>query len=237
MDIAFSNYGHEWRKMRKIFFSELMSNARLDASYYLRKQHVKKMMYEIHTKAGQLVDVGELTFVAIVSSVMSMIWGDTLKGAEGTAVDAKYRAVATEQMELLGTPNISDLFPFLARFDLQGIAHRMKKLTGCSEHILDLAINSQNTGENNKQKGFLGYLLQLTKFEDPATSLTLPQVKAILTPLSKQIRGPCCSTAVKGHDRLCEEPYDGSHNNENPSRLLNCNGNLAVKVVGYFVGC
>ncbi|KNA23700.1 hypothetical protein SOVF_022430 [Spinacia oleracea] len=180
MDIAFSNYGHEWRKMRKIFVSELMSNARLDASYYLRKKHVNKMMYEIHRKAGKPVDVGEFAFITIVSSVMSMIWGDTLKGGEDTAIDAEFRAVVTEQMELLGAPNISDLFPLLVWFDLQGITRRMKKITGRSEYILDSAINRHSTGENNKQKGFLGYLLQLTKFEDPATSLTLPQVKAIL---------------------------------------------------------
>uniref|UniRef100_A0A803MCU1 Cytochrome P450 n=1 Tax=Chenopodium quinoa TaxID=63459 RepID=A0A803MCU1_CHEQI len=126
MDIGFSDYGREWRKMRKIFVGEMMSNARLDASFDLRKQHVKKMMYEIYRKAGQQVDIGELTFVTI------------------------------------------------------GIERRVKMISSRCEAMFDSAINHHNMGDTNKQKDFLGHLLQLTKIEDPATSLTLPQVKAML---------------------------------------------------------
>ncbi|XP_021767817.1 cytochrome P450 76C2-like [Chenopodium quinoa] len=132
MDISFSNYGHELRKMRKVFVSEMMNN------------------------------------------------GDTLKGGKSNTVNAEFRALRTEQMEHLGAPNTSDLFPLLARYDLQGIERRMKIITRRCENILDSAINNHNSGENNKQKGFLGHLLHLTKFENPATSLTLPQVKALL---------------------------------------------------------
>lgn len=180
LDIAFSNYGPEWRKMRKIFASEMLSSARLDASSYLRKQHIKKMLHETCKKAGELVDVGELAFLTLVGSVMSMIWGDTMIGDESSVINAEFRAVVNEQLELLGAPNISDLFPLLARFDLQGIERRMKIISRRNEEMIDKAINHHNIGDNIQRNDFLGYLLQCTKGEDPARSLTLPQVKAML---------------------------------------------------------
>ncbi|KNA23697.1 hypothetical protein SOVF_022400 [Spinacia oleracea] len=180
LDIAFSNYGPEWRKMRKIFVSEMLSNARIEDSYDIRKQQVNKMMNETYKKAGQVVDIGELAFVSLVSSVMNMIWGDTLKGDEGSVINSEFRAVVDEQLELLGAPNISDFFPLLAMFDLQGIERRMKIISKRCEVILDKAIKHHSIGENTQLKDFLGHLLQLTKCEDPTTSLTLPQVKAML---------------------------------------------------------
>ncbi|XP_021768400.1 flavonoid 3'-monooxygenase-like [Chenopodium quinoa] len=180
LDIAFSDYGVEWRKMRKIFATEMLSNARLDASYYLRKQHVKKMMNETYEKAGQLVNIGDLAFLTLVGSVMNMVWGDTLKGDEGSVMDSEFRAVVDEQLKLLGAPNISDFFPLLARFDLQGIQRRMRIISKRNEEIYDKAINHHNAGESIQRKDFLGHLMQLTKCEDHARSLTLPQVKAML---------------------------------------------------------
>ncbi|KMT16994.1 hypothetical protein BVRB_2g041990 [Beta vulgaris subsp. vulgaris] len=180
LDIAFSNYGVEWRKMRKIFATEMMSNSRLDASYHLRKKQVKKMIDDTYKKAGQIIDVGELAFSTIGSSVMRMIWGDTLIGGESSVIDSEFRAVVNKQLELLGTPNISDFFPLLARFDLQGIEHRMKIISRRNEEILDKAINRHSIAKNVQCRDFLGYLLQLTKSEDRTRSLTLPQVKAML---------------------------------------------------------
>ena len=179
-DIAFSNYGHEWRKMRKIFASEMLSNSNLDSAYNLRRQQVRKMVADTYEKAGGVVDIGELAFLTIMSSITSMVWGQTLKGDQGCAVKSEFRAVLREFMELLGAPNISDLFPLLARFDLQGIKRRAEKVSCQCDEILDSAINIHNSGEKSGQKDFLGYLLQLTKREDPATSLTLVQVKAML---------------------------------------------------------
>ncbi|KAK4844402.1 hypothetical protein QYF36_019844 [Acer negundo] len=39
-DIAWCSYGHEWKKMQKLFVNKMMSNASLYACYTLRKQEV-----------------------------------------------------------------------------------------------------------------------------------------------------------------------------------------------------
>lgn len=179
-DIAFSDYGQEWRKMRKIFASEMMSRTSLDASYSLRIQHVKKMLKEIYMKAGEQVDIGAIVFLTLISAAMSMIWGDNLEADTSSVINSEFRGVVNELFELLGKPNISDLFPFLAWFDLQGIAHQMKIISSQCEKILDSVINCRNAEEDVERKDFLGFLLQLTECEDPTRSLSLPQVKAIL---------------------------------------------------------
>ncbi|KAL6280135.1 hypothetical protein ACE6H2_017016 [Prunus campanulata] len=48
-------------------------------------------------------------------------------------------------MELLGKPNVSDFFPSLARFDVQGIARRTKQLQSMTEKIFDSAIERQKS--------------------------------------------------------------------------------------------
>jgi len=179
-DIAFSSYSHEWHKMRKIFVNEMLRNSYLDTSYCFRKQQVKKMIAKIYEKAGGVVDIGELAFVAIMNSMMSMVWGQTLKGNKGASIKADLRPMLHEFMELLGMPNISDVFPSLAWFDLQGIGRRMKAISLQFERIIDSAINQYSDVENNGQIDVLGYLLQLTKSKDPAMSLTMVQVKAML---------------------------------------------------------
>ncbi|KMT12583.1 hypothetical protein BVRB_5g098270 [Beta vulgaris subsp. vulgaris] len=147
---------------------------------YLRKQQIKKMISETYKKTGQLIDIGELVFFNLVCSMMSMIWGDTLIGDESSVINSEFRAIVNELMELLGAPNVSDFFPLLARFDLQGIERRMKIISRRNEEIFDKAISRHNMGENIQCRDFLGYLLKLTKSEDPTRSLTLPQVKAML---------------------------------------------------------
>ncbi|KAH9602034.1 hypothetical protein KSS87_007342 [Heliosperma pusillum] len=180
-DVVFTNYGPELRKMKKIFVTEMLSNVNLDASYYLRKQKVKKMINDIYQRAGEVVDIGELGFLTVISSAMSMVWGDSVKGIDGKAINSEFRSVVDEYVILLGKPNISDYLPLLAMFDLQGIRRKMKLIIERFDKMFDLAIEDHNSGDCSSRKTFLGCLLQLTKQDDPATSLTLAQVKGILT--------------------------------------------------------
>ncbi|XP_074294555.1 cytochrome P450 71AU50-like [Silene latifolia] len=183
LDIAFNDYGLEWRKLKKIFVSEMLSSANFDVSYNLRKRHVKKMITKTYRRAGELVDIGDLIFFTIFNSVMSMVWGDTIKGKDGEDIQSfatDFRSLIGDFMLLLGTPNVSDFLPFLACLDLQGIRRRMKSVADRIEMLFDLAIDNHFASNANTQKDILGYLLELTKLKDPAKSLSVPQVKAIL---------------------------------------------------------
>ncbi|XP_058008182.1 cytochrome P450 93A3-like [Hevea brasiliensis] len=115
-DIAFAPYGPEWRLLRKIFVREMQSNANLDAFYSLRRSKVKKSVRDVYgKKIGEPVDVGELAFLTAINMISGMFWGGTL-GQEGEIdIGAKFRVAVAELVEILGKPNVSDFFPFLAR--------------------------------------------------------------------------------------------------------------------------
>lgn len=61
-------------------------------------------------------------FLTTLNVITNMSWGGTVKGEEERAkVGAEFREVVTGIVEQLVKPNISDFYPSLARFDLQGI--------------------------------------------------------------------------------------------------------------------
>ncbi|KAJ6426752.1 hypothetical protein OIU84_022359 [Salix udensis] len=183
-DIAWSSYGPPWTKMRKIFVREMLSNASLDASYELRKQEVKKAIRDVYNRIGSPVDFGELAYVTSINAVLRiLLGGGTIQGEKWTGFVAQFRSHAAEMMVLLGKPNVSDLFPVLARFDLQGIERRSKRLAVTMDQFLQYAIEQRSNEEKSHMdegKDFLQILLDLNKHEDPATSITMDQVKAIL---------------------------------------------------------
>ena len=178
-------YGPEWRKARKILVREMLSNTNISDTFHHRKVEVKKSIKNVYeNKVGCPINIGELAFLTAANSIMSMIWGETLQGEKGAAIGAELRALVSELMVLIGTPNISDLYPALARFDIQGIEKRTRKVFEWIDRLFDSAIkkrmNVTENGENkSEKKDFLQYLLQLTKSDGDSASMTMEQIKAI----------------------------------------------------------
>ncbi|KAK2653608.1 hypothetical protein Ddye_013464 [Dipteronia dyeriana] len=183
-DIAWSPNGPEWRKLRKILIQEMMSRTSLDASHTFRRQEVQKMVKEVYAKAGTPINIGEQMFLTILNVIMRMTWGGSLNEEDTIRVGIQFRQVVDEFVYLWGAPNISDLFPALARFDLQGVESKTKKLLSWFDRMFESLIESrtkdhQAGGENKEEekgsnKDFLENLL------DDKTSLSLNQVKALL---------------------------------------------------------
>ncbi|CAL5355974.1 unnamed protein product [Camellia sinensis] len=115
-----------------------------------------------------------------------MLWGGTVKGEERGKMEAKFRQVVAEMTELLGKPNLSDFFPGLARFDLQGIQKQMKGLAKrfdrIFQNIIDqrLKMDGHESGTAEESVNFLQFLLKLKDDEDAKTPLTITYLKALL---------------------------------------------------------
>ncbi|KAH7549559.1 hypothetical protein ACOSP7_025594 [Xanthoceras sorbifolium] len=178
-------YGPEWKKMRKVFVSKMMSNASLDACYTLRKQEVKNIIRDVYNRIGKTIEFGDLSFTASINVIQNILWGSTLQGENGTDnLGVDLRELFAELMVLFGTPNISDIFPVFSRFDLQGIAKRTKEITIDFDKIIDSAIErSKNIamGNTDGKKDLLRILLELMDHNDTATSITMTQLKGMLT--------------------------------------------------------
>ncbi|KAK6158035.1 hypothetical protein DH2020_005349 [Rehmannia glutinosa] len=188
LDIVNSPYGPYWRHLRKLFVREMMSNNNLEASYFLRKNEVGKAVRKLCGRVGTGIDIGELIFVTEVNVVLSLLWGGTVEGEKRDRIGAEFREKVGKFVELLGRPNLSDVFPVLARFDLQGIVKEMKGVLPSVDEILDSVINERlkimdDSGElwsGKRGKDFVQILLDLKEKNVGEESMDLTQIKALL---------------------------------------------------------
>ncbi|KAL5551077.1 hypothetical protein UlMin_001253 [Ulmus minor] len=179
-DIAFSPYGSEWKKLRKIFVREILNNSVLDSLYSLRKDEVKNTIKRVYGNKGKPVDVGELAFLTAMNSVTRMLCGTaSLQGEKGVLDGARFKETAAELMVLLGKPNVSDIFPALAWLDLQGVGRDTRRVTRVFEVMFD-HVMEQRKKEKTTRNDLLQCLLELHESQDSQRSISMEQLKALL---------------------------------------------------------
>ncbi|KAI3805619.1 hypothetical protein L1987_28159 [Smallanthus sonchifolius] len=72
--------------------------------------------------------VAYIAFLTEANVITRMVWDDTTyKGEQGIRVGAELQTVVSNVTKILEQPNLSDFFPTLAWFDLQGVERNMKK--------------------------------------------------------------------------------------------------------------
>ncbi|KAK7330676.1 hypothetical protein VNO77_24874 [Canavalia gladiata] len=185
-DISWTPYGSEWRMLRKVCVVKMLSNSTLDSVYDLRRKEVRKTVSYLYSRVGCTVNVGEQVFVTVLNVITNMIWGGAEEGAERESMGAEFRVLMGEMSEILVKPNVSDFFPGLARFDLQGVVKQMDalvlQLDGIFERMIDQRVKMEGEeGKRTESKDFLQYLLNLKKEgSDSETPLTMTHVKALL---------------------------------------------------------
>lgn len=182
LDIGFASYGPQWRNLRKVFVRDLMSNSSLDACYYLRKQVVRQTIRDMYAKIGKPIDIKKVTFLTALDALMSLLGCSTVEENQNSA---EFREAGSKITALLGKPNISDFFPILARFDIQGVEQDMRRIIGCVEDIFNSIIDQRLNMEGEdtlkkKDKDFLQLLLEQRDREDSETPVTLTHIKAML---------------------------------------------------------
>ncbi|XP_019160439.1 PREDICTED: cytochrome P450 76C4-like [Ipomoea nil] len=191
-DIAFSPNGTYWRGIRKVFVREMLSSDNLRACYGHRREEVRKAVRSVKSRIGEPVNIRVLASSTEMNVVTSMIMGSTL-GSDEAKVDqiaAEFREIMGKLTALLGEPNISDLFPWLARLDLQGVRARTEGIVKVVDNIFDPIIKegerivsekSGSTTKDDEKKDFLQILLELKNGDDnTGISLDFQAIKAML---------------------------------------------------------
>ncbi|KAL8152583.1 hypothetical protein V2J09_010343 [Rumex salicifolius] len=185
-DLTFSPYGAAWRTLRKVSVSGMLGPLAVDAVSNLRKQWLSKTILHIHRSEGKPINIGEEIFVMVLNMITSMLWGGAVTGTKWVKEGPEFRREVIKALDLLATPNVSDFFPWLARFDLQGVAKKMRDSTKRLDAMVTAIINerkqvNERKGNNvDEYKDFLQFLLELMDNGDARTQLTMDQLKGLL---------------------------------------------------------
>nr|QLM00676.1 geraniol 10-hydroxylase [Bacopa monnieri] len=118
--------GSTWRNMRKILNSNVFSGNSLDGSKEIRRRKVAELVESCRSQSrrGEAVDIGGAAFTTSLNLLSNTIFSRDL--ADPFSDSAKeFKELVRKITVLNGTPNFSDFFPVLARFDPQGIRRRM----------------------------------------------------------------------------------------------------------------
>ncbi|XP_012850486.1 PREDICTED: flavonoid 3'-monooxygenase-like [Erythranthe guttata] len=191
VNIVWNPYGAEWRMLRKVAVREMLGGATLDSMYTLRRRELRRTVRYLYGKAGSPVDVGEQMFVTVLNVITSMLWGGTVVAAAGDGggggrLGMEFKELLGEMTELMGVPNISDFYPGLERFDLQGIGKKMQRLARRFDRIFETIIHQRlkmNAEDkvNESKEDFLQFLLQMKEDGgDAKTPFNKSHLKALL---------------------------------------------------------
>nr|XP_009418682.1 PREDICTED: geraniol 8-hydroxylase-like [Musa acuminata subsp. malaccensis] len=183
--LLWSPHGTLWSTLRKVTVREFIGGGGCnEAVRSLLRREVRRAIARLRAREGEPVEVWELVFSTALNVLTSMLWGGL---SEDGDVSMKFRAVVEGVVELLGAPNVSDLFPVLAALDLQGMGRRMKRLWDRYDVLWKKFVeDSGRRGEEDEGKGgkaFLQVMVEVLERRDQKDPLTMDHVKALFMEL------------------------------------------------------
>ncbi|KAM0018793.1 putative cytochrome P450 [Helianthus debilis subsp. tardiflorus] len=181
-DIAFSDNNANWRKLRKISVHEMLSNKNIEANSYVRRDEVRNAIKNVFGRIGTKVDILEITFSTETSVLTRTIWES--KGVKNNNLAAELDMLSSNIVQVLGRMNLSDFFPILAQFDLQGVERDSEKIRNKLDQLFTTIIDDRiesnlKESEDEEKKDFLQVLLNY-KDEKGAIPLSRDEIKLIL---------------------------------------------------------
>ncbi|KAK6942668.1 Cytochrome P450 [Dillenia turbinata] len=159
-------YGPHWKMLRRLYNFELFTNRRMIETASLRRKCVDNMInlvWEEAQKCGS-VDVAEVVFLMTFNLQCQLIFSCDINELPHDGDKMEFFKLIQTMTQLTGVPNLSDFFPYLRRFDLQGIRRKMTKTILRGMEIITAAMeqrieDKKNEDRENRRKDFLDVLL------------------------------------------------------------------------------
>ncbi|MCE0481060.1 hypothetical protein HAX54_038457 [Datura stramonium] len=115
----------QWRTLRRILNTNLLSSSRLDANQHVRSQKMKELIDYCAkcSQQGEAVDVGQAAFKTNLNMLSNTLFSkDLVDPFSDSKVEMK--DVIWQVMVEVGKPNLVDFFPIFEKIDLQGVRRR-----------------------------------------------------------------------------------------------------------------
>ncbi|CAL5001707.1 unnamed protein product [Urochloa decumbens] len=157
-----------WKALRGVVAAHVFSPRRLAAARGARERKVRDLVSYFRGRAAvrEAVELGDAVYGGVLNLVSSALFSADVVDV-GSESSAGLREAVEDLVELVAKPNVSDLFPFLRRLDLQGRrrhgARRIEKVFRVLDGIIDRRLDEAKTSmAKQQQEDFLGTLLELT---------------------------------------------------------------------------
>lgn len=168
--MALAPYGNYWRFSRRICTVEMFVHKRINETTLIRQKSMNRMLGWIEKKASsgggviEGIEVTRYVFLASFNMLGNMILSKDLVTDPESEKGSMFFNAMMGIMEWSGVPNISDIFPCLKMFDLQGLRKKMKRDMGKAieiiKNFIEERIEERKKGEENKSiKDLLDVLL------------------------------------------------------------------------------
>ncbi|KAG5570517.1 hypothetical protein H5410_060283 [Solanum commersonii] len=160
----------QWRTLRKILNTNILSPNNLDANQHLRSQKVKELITccEKCSQQGQPLDIGHVTFKTNLNLLSNTLFSKDLANLFSDS-KVELKEVIWGILTEVGKPNLVDFFPILEKIDLQGIRRftsvHIGKLFKFFDHLIHKRLEEKKRGLSEKSN-ILEVFINITE-KDP----------------------------------------------------------------------
>ncbi|KAJ7564201.1 hypothetical protein O6H91_02G006700 [Diphasiastrum complanatum] len=175
-------YNAHFRKVRKVINSELLCQPKLNEMAYIRREEVLSLVATVaaNCRGGAPFHVRSPIDDTITNVIGRMMFG-RLHSASRKLVEAvrDLKTVRRDTVEVEKQLNIADMFPQLARFDLQRIEANTMKIVKRFGLIYEIVVQEHkiNPATENDRKDFIDFLLE---YNEGGDTFSENAIKAIL---------------------------------------------------------
>ncbi|KAJ8766214.1 hypothetical protein K2173_021731 [Erythroxylum novogranatense] len=151
--------GESWKSIRTLCRRELFSPKALESQALARENTVKKMIEFVNKMEGKEVKIRDVAFAVVFNMLGKILVSKDLITFENESLQGETSKLLREIMEVASTPNISDLFPILSRFDIQGIRRKFMEINTKFSNLLETIIKERRHEQVRDHRDFLDALI------------------------------------------------------------------------------
>lgn len=152
-----------WKLLRKICKEHMFSLQRLDASWHLRREKLKKLHDHVRRccERGRVLDIADASFTTSLNLISNIFF--SIDFAEfGSDSSQELKGIVHGLLRTVGTPNVCDYFPFLKPFDPQGLRRRATSYAGEMFRIFNDIIEQRVLQPETRNDDLLQALLDIS---------------------------------------------------------------------------